>query len=76
MDPVALQEYVKDYTPEQRRKAILAFFEQLTRPVTLVGIACVALLLFGARLTIRRLRQVRTKLHRRLRNRPAGSASW
>jgi transglutaminase-like putative cysteine protease len=50
------QEYVKDYTPEQRRRALDAFFDWVTRPTSLVGIALGIVLLTGIRFGIRRMR--------------------
>jgi hypothetical protein len=51
------QEYVKDYTPEQRRKAIAGFIEQLSQPVSLAIIGFGGILLVGGRYGLRRLQR-------------------
>lgn len=48
------REYVTDYTPEQRQKALSQFVSALTNPSVLVGIAVVVLFAFGLRTALRR----------------------
>jgi transglutaminase-like putative cysteine protease len=53
------QEYVRDYTPEQRRKALATFMERAARWEALVAAAAAALLLLSLRLALRRRRAKR-----------------
>lgn len=48
------REYVTDYTPEQREKALSAFVAALARPGTWVGLAAILALAFGLRAALRR----------------------
>jgi hypothetical protein len=52
----AFQEYVKDYTPEQRRKALASFVAEATRPRVLAGAAAAVLLVLGLRFAVRKWR--------------------
>ena len=49
------QEYVTNYTPEQRAKALAAFAARLARPATLAWITGAAVLVLGVRFIRRRL---------------------
>jgi transglutaminase-like putative cysteine protease len=50
------QEYVRDYTPEQRRKALAAFVERAARWETLAAVAAALGLAFALRFALRRRR--------------------
>ncbi|QJW99333.1 DUF3488 and transglutaminase-like domain-containing protein [Frigoriglobus tundricola] len=50
-------EYIKDYTPEQRRQAIARAIERLARPETLVGVTALILMGLGAWFARRRVRR-------------------
>jgi transglutaminase-like putative cysteine protease len=51
----AFQDYVTNYTPEQRQKALAEFVNRLTRTETLAGIAAIIAIGFGLRFARRRL---------------------
>ncbi len=53
------QQYIVDYTPEQRRKDLASFVDRLTRPDTLLALAGAVVLAFVARVVVR-LRAART----------------
>ena len=49
-------EYIKDYTPEQRRQAIARSLERLARPETLTGVGALVAAFFGVWFVRRRVR--------------------